>query len=215
MGRWTLVVRHKEPAIRFFASSHQLHQLAPRTLILCALFLTGVLLQGVSGVLMHHHGAGWTPTSVATYYRGDQGAPPTDDTALQAMFATGEPGAPVAPPRVARSFGTLLEVAHFHLVAMPLMLFIVAHLFSMAPFGRARWAGAICYVGFACAFADILAPFAVRYVGDAWAPLWAWTKLIAFLGLATCFLGMTLATLVAGMVALARVRRAGPTERSA
>lgn len=169
---------HQEPTIRFFASSHQLSQFAPRTRILCALFLLGILAQAVSGVLMHHLGPGWTPASVAAYYRGDEAGDPAVTTPGDRFGVVEDESAATPVPtrtmHVARSFGTLVEVAHLHLVAMPLVLFVVAHLFSMTPLGRGAVGGALCYVGFACAAADIMAPFAVRYVSAGIAPVKIW-----------------------------------------
>lgn len=187
--------RAQEPAIRFFASSHQLHQLAPRTRLLCALFLLGILAQAISGVLMHHLGAGWTPSSVATYYRGDETPLPVGGGRFGLDDDT-DPAAAPAPPRtmhVARSFGTLVEVAHLHLVAMPLVLFVVAHLFSMIAAGRTALGGALCYAGFAGAALDITMPFAVRYLSAGFAPL----KLVGFFLLETCLVAMVVMTLAA------------------
>lgn len=167
--------------MRFFASSHQLHQLTPRTRILCALFLIGTMLQAVSGVLMHHRGPGWTPISVQEHYLGVQD--PTDSDSS-------------SPNLGAKEFATLLDVAHMHLVAMPMLLFVVAHLFSMTPVGRARWAGALCYASFAFALVDIMAPFGVRFVS----PSYAWPKLVAFIGLETSLLFMTVVTLAVSIV---------------
>ena len=148
---------------------------------------------------MHHHGAGWTPASVAAYYRGDESPAPVDDEAVRQMFALGADAPSTAPPlRVARSWGTLLEVAHMHLVAMPLLLFVVAHLFSMAPWGRVRWSGVLCYGSFACGLVDVLAPFAIRYGSPLFAPL----KLAAFIGLELGLIIMILATLGPGVRAL-------------
>lgn len=167
----------------------------PRTRALIALFLIGMALQGVTGILMHHRGPGWTPTSIAAYYAGSKAAAVTPTPAADGLEAPAMTGGEIRP---ARSFGTLLESAHFHLVAMPLVLFVVAHLFAMTPWGRATWAAVVTYATFACAFADIAAPFAVRYLGESWAAV----KLVAFLGLEAGFLLMTLLTL-AGVAALA------------
>lgn len=186
-----------ESAIRFFASSHQLSQLAPRTRILCVLFLLGILSQAISGILMHHHGAGWTPTSISLYYRGSE-APATANHAAFGIDAPDNPSATPTPTgriAIARSYGTLLEVAHLHLVAMPLILFIVAHLFSMTPSGKQRWAGALCYGSFVAAAADILTPFALRYGSSAFAPV----KLAAFLALEASLVAMVLVTLCAAL----------------
>lgn len=77
-----------------------------------------------------------------------------------------EPARSIAVPR---AFGTLLEIAHFHLVMMPLVVFVVAHVFAMCPWGRGRFGGAVAYLTFAGVFLDILSPFAVRYGGGGFA----------------------------------------------
>lgn len=146
---------------------------------------------------MHHHGAGWTPNSIALYYRGSD----IPATASSATFGIDAPDTPSASPvpsgriAIGRSYGTLLEVAHLHLVAMPLILFIVAHLFSMTPSGKQRWAGALCYGSFVAAAADILTPFALRYGSSAFAPV----KLAAFLALEASLVAMVLITLCAAL----------------
>ncbi|MBA3686542.1 MAG: hypothetical protein H0W72_15070 [Planctomycetes bacterium] len=142
---------------------------------------------------MHHRGAGWTPTSVREHYLG------IEEPGAQDLSGSTDEHED-APNLGAREFATLLDVAHMHLVAMPMILFIVAHLFSMAPLGRARWAGALCYLSFGFALVDILAPFAIRF----WSPAFAWPKLIAFIGLEVSLLTMTLATLAAGLATFAR-----------
>ena len=150
---------------------------------------------------MHHHGAGWTPTSIATYYRGSE-TPTTASNAAFGLDAPDHPGAAPVPTgriAIARSFGTLLEVAHLHLVAMPLVLFIIAHLFSMTPSGKHRWAGALCYGSFIAAAADILTPFALRYGSAYFAPIFASVKLAAFLALEASLVAMVLITLCAAL----------------
>ena len=57
--------------MRFLASSHRIDQLTRRTRILLALLVLGLLGQLVTGGLMQHLGGGWTPGSIASYYRGD------------------------------------------------------------------------------------------------------------------------------------------------
>lgn len=199
-GEFRKVGAPKEPAIRFFASSHNLQQLAPRTRVLCSLFLLGILAQAISGGIMQHLGAGWTPASVAAYYRGDpQAAEARPTGTVDERFGSADDAdvtaAPTAPRtmQVARSFGSLVEVAHLHLVAMPLVLFVVAHLFSMTAAGRTAFGGALCYAGFVGAALDILAPFAVRYVSAGFAPL----KLVGFFVLEASLIAMVVMTLIA------------------
>jgi hypothetical protein len=164
------------------------------------LFLLGILAQAISGGIMQHLGAGWTPASVAAYYRGDPPAAESRPTgAVDERFGAADDGdgavAPTAPRtmQVARTFGSLVEVAHLHLVAMPLVLFVVAHLFSMIAAGRSAFGGALCYAGFVGAALDILAPFAVRYVSAGFAPL----KLVGFFVLEASLIAMVVMTLIA------------------
>jgi len=181
--------------MRFFASSHRLDQLAPRTRWLLLALIGGLVLQLGTGVILHHIGPGWTPDAIATYYRGsdpDAHAAASASDPL-AAFAIGEPvdaSSAEAELHLPRSFGTLLEIAHFHLLAMPLAVFLSAHLFAMCPLGRRRWSGLIAAITFTCAFADALLPFAVRFH----AGFWASGKLIAFLGLVIGHGGMALIT---------------------
>ena len=189
--------RRPSALVRFFASSHTLQQLAPRTLLLCALMLIGILGQAVTGILMHHRGPGWTPESVVAHYRGrtvDHAA--LSDAELQRALV-GDPAFTDTPPK---TWEALLDVAHMHLAWMPLLVFLVAHLFAMSPWGRGRLGGILGYGTLAAALLDILAPFLVRYG----APGWAWLKLSAFVALEVGFLLMILLTLLGGIQALRR-----------
>jgi hypothetical protein len=162
------------------------------------LFLLGILAQAISGALMQHLGAGWSPTSIAAYYRGDHATTSprpaaTTDERFGAADDADPSAAPVAPRtmQVARSFGSLVEVAHLHLVAMPLVLFVVAHLFSMIAAGRGPVGGALCYGGFLGAVLDISSPFAIRYLSADFAPV----KLVGFFLLEGCLVVMVVLTL--------------------
>jgi hypothetical protein len=163
----------------------------PRTRLLIGCYLGFVALLTLSGILLHHHGPGWSPDSVLAYYRGH--AAPVDDPAAFGMDA---PAA--APIAVAKTWGSLLEIAHVHLAMMPLTFLVLTHLFAMTPFGRNRWAGMAALAGFAAIAGDVLLPFAVRYAPAA---SLAWTaallKPIAFITLAACLAGMTILSLVA------------------
>jgi hypothetical protein len=167
--------------------------------VLTTLLLLGIAGQAVSGVLMHHQRAGWTPTSVAEHYRGRTVDPahlaPADlDKAL-----AGDPAFSDTP---AKTWEALLDVAHMHFAWMPLVVFLVAHLFAMAPLGRGRLGGLLGYGTLSAALLDILAPFLVRYHHAAW----AWVKLGAFIALETGLLLMIVLTLAGGLQAL-RTRR--------
>ena len=194
--------------MRFLASSHRLDQLTPRTRRLLLFLLSGLLLQLGTGILLHHVGPGWTPTDIALYYRGSEVTAEPDGDPLDA-FGMGEPTETVdVTMHLPRSFGTLLEVAHFHLLAIPLAIFLSAHLFAMAPPGRTRWGGAIGYATLACGIVDALCPFFVRFVAGGF----AWIKLGAFGGLVVGHGGMCIAVIVgvlmAGKKAAAKVESA-------
>ncbi len=169
--------------MRFFASSHRLDQLAPRTRILTTLLMLGMLGQALSGIAMHHLGPGWTTASVAAHYRGDGGD--------ESDAAIADPLAPLVIHEP-KPLAALVDVAHMHLFAMPLALFLVAHLFSMGGPGRSHAGGALCYLAFAAAFTDIAAPFLVRYGGAGFAAL----KLAAFGVLMSCYLALIVMTLI-------------------
>lgn len=90
-----------------------------------------------------------------------------------------------------KSLAGLLEVAVPHLVAIPLVLFAVAHVVAFARALPARAARALAAGAFGAALAGIGAGFGVRYLGGALAPvklaafglleltLLAWTALLA------------------------------------
>lgn len=181
--------------MRFFASSHQIHQLAPRSIVLLLLLLLGIAGQCVSGILLHHRGPGWTPASVATHYRGRTVAPETLDDAALAQALSGTAGTVDVP---AKTFEALLDVAHMHLVWMPLLVFLVAHLFAMIPAGSGRWGGILGYGTLLAALMDIATPFLVRYQGTPWAA----AKLGAFIMLETGMLVMIIGILWTGCRAL-------------
>lgn len=191
----TIFLTNPEFPIRFFASSHRVDQLSPRTRLLIALFLFGILGQAVTGILMHHRGPGWTATSISEHYQGrtvNLDALESDE--LQRALN----GDPEFLDRPGKTFDGLLDIAHMHLAFMPMIVFIIAHLFSMAPFAKRAWAGALCYATGIAALVDIAAPFGVRYVS----PLCAPAKLVAFIILEFGLITMTVTCLWACLLSL-------------
>lgn len=171
--------------------------------MLTVLFLLGVTAQAASGIALHHLGPGWTPRSVRLYYRGEEGARFTAADPFGTEGSDAQPPEAPAPGgtlHVPRSLGTLLELAHFHLVAMPIILFVVAHFFSMTRAGRQQRADVLCYGSFLFAALDITMPFAIRYVSGGF----GWVKLLAFAGLLGSLLVMTLWTLAATLRTFSR-----------
>lgn len=98
-----------------------------------------------------------TPSSVVSYYLGDE-----------ARFTS------------PRSYQGLLEVSHFHLFAMGLLLLVLTHLMLFVPLANRTKAWLIASP-FAAALLDEGAGWLVRFVH----PGFAWAKLAGFLALQT------------------------------
>lgn len=103
---------------------------------------------------------GLTPDSVASYYAGSE--------------------SDFIP---ARTFGSMLEVAHMHLPMMALVVLMLTHLVIFVPFPKGVKAIIICFA-FVSALADEGSGWLIRFVGPGWAIL----KIIAFLSLQTVLL---------------------------
>jgi ABC-type enterobactin transport system permease subunit len=84
--------------------------------------------------------SGFSSGSVAAYYAGDES---------QAHYP--------------KTTGELLEVTHFHLFSMPMLLFVQGHLFMMTRWPR-RLKIAIVSAAFVGAALDLAAPWLVLYV---------------------------------------------------
>ena len=101
-----------------------------------------------------------------------------------ARYYLGDPTAYLNP----RSYTGLLEVTHFHLFAMGMLLLVLTHLMLFVPLRSGGTKAALIAVPFAAALLDEGAGWLVRYGGAAFAPL----KVAGFL-----LLQGSLATLVA------------------
>jgi hypothetical protein len=135
-------------------------------LVLCW-FLVFVALLWVTNALLYFSKMGLTPSSVTTYYLGDE-----------ARFT--QP----------RSYQGLLEITHFHVFAMGILVLTMTHLLLFVPMPN-RWKAWIVTLAFAAALADEGAGWLVRFVS----PAFAYLKIAAFLALQT-----TLAFLVGAVV---------------
>lgn len=141
--------------MRFFVTGEQNRQLLINTLIL--MFLAYVLLLWLSNGLMFFHKMSLSVESVQAYYLGSEQA-----------FTQ------------ARSYQSLLEVTHFHLFAMGMLVLTLTHLMLMTdlPVLVKVWLSTLIY---ASAIADEAAGWLVRYVN----PAFAYFKIAAFLTLET------------------------------
>lgn len=70
--------------------------------------------------------------------------------------------------RYPKTTGELLEVTHFHLFSVPMLLFVQGHLFMMTRWPR-RLKIALVIAAFAGAALDLAAPWMVLYVSRDWA----------------------------------------------
>ena len=126
---------------------------------------------------------GWTPASVAAYYRGSE--------------------ADFRPPRTA---GSMLEVTHGHLPMMALVVLLLTHLLLFAPWSR-RAKVALITTAFLSALLDEGSSWLVRFVD----PAFAWLKLGSFAVLQIT-LAVLLVGLLAFLRSGARASRAAPAE---
>ncbi len=122
-----------------------------QTIVLCyALYVAGLW---VTNALLYFQKMSLTPNSVVEYYLGNE-----------ARFLT------------ARSYAGMLEVSHFHLFAMGMLLLVLTHLVLFIPI-RNAWKGALVVVPFLAAALDEGAGWLVRF-GH---PGFAWLKIAGFL----------------------------------
>jgi hypothetical protein len=143
----------------------------------CLLTLLGVL----SSALYYGDLVGTGTRGIRRYYAGEADA--ASSSAAPAAAATGPAidvpdnvDAARAPIVVPVTYRKLLEVTHFHLFTMPVVLLIVGHLFLATGLGdrakRAWLIGASVSV-----VAHLATPWLVRYAGAGLAPLHALTGL--------------------------------------
>ncbi len=137
--------------MRFFVTGEQNRQTLLNTLVL--LFLAYVLLLWISNGMMYFHKMDLTPESVIAYYLGSE----QDFT---------QP----------KSYQSLLEVSHFHLFAMGMLVLTLTHLMLMTDLSiRLKvWLSIIVYFS---AFANELAGWLIRFVH----PYFAYFKIATFI----------------------------------
>ena len=128
--------------------------------ILYSLYVAGLW---ITNALLYFAKMSLTPASVVAYYLGDE-----------SRF--------LSP----RSYQGLLEVSHFHLFAMGMLLLVLTHLMLFVPVAP-RWKIWLITVPFASALLDEGSSWLVRFAH----PGFAWLKIASFL-----LLQASLATLV-------------------
>ena len=137
--------------MRFFATGEQNRQLLMNSLIL--MFLGYIFLLWISNGLMYFHKMDLTPISVVSYYLGSE----EDFT---------QP----------KSYQSLLEVSHFHLFAMGMLVLTLTHLMIMTQLSTLVkvWLSALIYLS---AIANEAAGWLVRYAH----PDFAYFKIASFI----------------------------------
>ena len=137
--------------MRYFVTGEQQRKSLLNALVLMFLGYIGLL--WLSNGLMYFHHMNLTSDSVITYYLGSE-----------ALFT---------PPR---SYQGMLEVSHFHLFSMGMLIVTLTHLMLMTDFSvRLKiWLSSLTYLS---ALADEAGGWLVRFVH----PLFAYFKIAAFL----------------------------------
>jgi hypothetical protein len=155
--------------MRYFVTGEQHRKSLLNTLVL--MFLVYIALLWVSNSLMYFHHMDLTPSSVITYYLGSE-----------------EQFIP------SRSYQGMLEVSHFHLFSMGMLVLTLTHLMLMTEFSvRLKiWLSSLTY---GAAVADEAAGWLVRFVD----PLFAYFKIAAF-ALLELSLGTLLLVVITAMI---------------
>jgi hypothetical protein len=143
------------------------------------MFLGYVALLWVSNGMMYFHHMDLTPSSVTAYYLGSE-----------EQFT--------AP----RSYQGMLEVSHFHLFSMGMLIVTLTHLMLMTDFSihLKIWISGLTYIS---ALADEAAGWLVRFAH----PLFAYFKIAAFLMLELSLLTLIVAVIVSLVRARIRLRQ--------
>ena len=167
--------------MRYFVTGEQHRKSLLNALVL--MFLGYIVLLWVSNGLMYFHRMDLTPESVISYYLGSE-----------EQFT--QP----------KSYSGMLEVSHFHLFSMGMLIVTLTHLMLMTEFSNKLKIGLSGLI-YASAIADEAGGWLVRFVH----PLFAWFKIGAFLLLEFslgALLIVVLAALVRTRIQLRQMRRA-------
>ncbi|MGH8548063.1 MAG: hypothetical protein ACRERU_05590 [Methylococcales bacterium] len=168
--------------MRYFVTGEQHRQALLNALIL--MFLGYIVLLWLTNGMMYFHKMGLTADSVIAYYLG------SEENFTQP-----------------RSYQGLLEVAHFHLFAMGILVLTLTHLMLMTelPVGLKIWLSGLTY---ASALANEAAGWLVRFVH----PGFAYFKIGAFLLLETTLAALLIAVSISLILARRRVADSNNTE---
>ena len=166
--------------MRYFVTGEQQRKALLNALVL--MFLGYIALLWLSNALMYFHHMALTPSSVVAYYLGSE-----------EQFT--QP----------RSYQGMLEVSHFHLFSMGMLIVTLTHLMLMTDFSvyLKIWLSALTYLS---AIADEAAGWLVRFVH----PLFAYFKIAAFITLECSFLALLVVVIWALLKARAQMQPSQP-----
>jgi hypothetical protein len=139
----------------FARRGFQLRRASPEIRVAYSGFLVLTAMGLVTFLSLSAGRVGYTPAAIATYYRGGES---------EMSFP--------------RTFWQLVEVSHFHLFSIPVVVLVLSHLLFATPTtSRFRvWLTSVTYAG---AFLEVTGSWAVRYASGsfAYALLLGWTLL--------------------------------------
>ena len=166
--------------MRYFVTGEQQRRSLLNALVL--MFLGYIALLWLSNALMYFHHMDLRPSSVIAYYLGSE-----------EQFT--QP----------RSYQGMLEVSHFHLFSMGMLIVTLTHLMLMTEFSvRLKiWLSSLTYLS---ALADEAGGWLVRFVD----PLFAYFKVAAFLLLELSLAALLFVVIVSLLQARAKMRQSNP-----
>lgn len=137
--------------------------------LIIVFFLLYVAAFWLTNALLYFHKMGLTYQSVVDYYRG------SEEKFLQP-----------------RSYQGLLEISHFHLFSMGILMLTLTHLLLFVPL-HPKWKALFICLSFGSAFLDEAASWLIRFVH----PFFAYVKIASFLTLQGSLLIVMVCTLLA------------------
>ena len=124
-----------------------------QTRVLLTLFNGTVVVATAVSILMYRVRTGLTTSGTQAYYLGNEGSARAGQDML-----------------FARSFRELLDVTHDHAFSQPFLFFVLCHIFALTGLSD-RLKITVYVASFGSVLVDLGAPYLIRYVSPALAPL--------------------------------------------
>jgi hypothetical protein len=181
---------------QFSSSGFRLWNLGIEAKILYTTFCLLTLLGIVSSALYYGDLVGTGTSGIKSYYAGESrsaGPPPAPgDAAGGPAIDLPEDEASRRPIVVPMTYRKLLEVTHFHLFTMPVVLLIIGHLFLATGLGEKTKLGWLIAAA-ASVVVHLATPWLVRYVG----PSLAWLHAVSGTALTLTMSVLTIGSMIA------------------